>query len=124
MDFGVPLMFFSWIEYIDKFYFLKTFFQIVPINESKEGSKVMKDFNKVQKLELELQDIKRTAIEIFDKARKYEIGSKERIKMEQRVAKLLQKKDEILKDMEFERLNLKRSLAYIDLDGQLDNFFE
>jgi len=117
-------MFFSWIEYIDKFYFLKTFFQIVPINESKEGSKVMKDFNKVQKLELELQDIKRTAIEIFDKARKYEIGSKERIKMEQRVAKLLQKKDEILKDMEFERLNLKRSLAYIDLDGQLDNFFE
>jgi len=117
-------MFFSWIEYIDKFYFLKTFFQIVSINESKEGSKVIKDFNKIQKLELELQDIKRTAIEIFDKARKYEIGSKERIKMEQRVAKLLQKKDEILKDMEFERLNLKRSLAYIDLDGQLDNFFE
>lgn len=117
-------MFFSCIEYIDKFYSLKTFFEITSINESKGGSGAIKDLNKLQKLELELQDIKRNAIEIFARATKYELGTKERNKIEQKVDKLLQQKDEVLKDIEFEKLNLRRSLNYLDSDGRLDSFFE
>lgn len=124
MGFVELLMFFSCIEYIDKFYFVKTFFQIMAINESKEGSQAMKDLNKVQKLELELQDIQRNVIEIFDNMRKYEFKSKEREKMYKKVYKFIEKRGEILSDLEREKLNLQRSLASIDSDGEINQFFE
>lgn len=94
------------------------------INESKEGSQAMKDLNKVQKLELELQDIQRNVIEIFDNIRKYEFKSKEREKMYKKVYKFIEKREEILSDLEREKLNLQRSLASIDSDGEINQFFE
>jgi len=103
---------------------VKTFLQAKGINESKEGHKALKDLNKVHKLELEIQDIQREVIELFDKAGKHELGSKERNSIEKRISKFLDERKEIIKEMEYEKRNLRRSLSYIDTEGDLDSFFE
>ena len=103
---------------------MKTFLEAKSINESNEGYKALKELNKVHKLELELQEIQRTVIELFDKAGKHELGSKERKKIEQKVESFLKEKDEILKEMDYEKRNLRRALNSIDTEGDLDRFFE
>lgn len=103
---------------------MKTFLEAKSINESNEGYKALKELNKVHKLELELQEIQRGVIELFDKAGKYEIGSKERTQIEKRVEGFLKERDEILKEMDYEKRNLRRALNSIDTEGDLDRFFE
>jgi hypothetical protein len=103
---------------------VKTFLESTPINESREGMEAMKVLNRVHKLELEIQDIQRSVVELFDKAGKYQIGSKERTKIESRVQKFMEERDEILKEMEYEKMNLRRALTLVDTEGDLDKFFE
>jgi thiamine kinase-like enzyme len=103
---------------------VKTFLETKGINESKEGYQALKDLNKVHKLELEIQDIQREVIELFDKAGKHELGSKERNEIEKRISKFLDERKEIIKEMEYEKRNLRRSLSHIDTEGDLDSFFE
>ncbi len=103
---------------------MKTFLESTPINESREGMEAMKVLNRVHKLELEIQDIQRSVVELFDKAGKYQIGSKERTKIESRVQKFMEERDEILKEMEYEKMNLRRALTLVDTEGDLDKFFE
>lgn len=103
---------------------MKTFLETKSINESNEGYKALKELNKVHKLELELQEIQRSVIELFDKAGKHEIESKERKQIEQKVEKLLKERDEIVKEMDYEKRNLRRALNSIDTEGDLDRFFE
>jgi septal ring factor EnvC (AmiA/AmiB activator) len=103
---------------------VKTFLEINAINESKEGYQALKELNKVHKLELELQEIQRDVIELFDKAGKYKIDSKERKQAEEKIAKFLKEKDEIIKEMDYEKRNLRRALNSIDTEGDLDRFFE
>lgn len=103
---------------------MKTFLEIKNINESKEGYQAIKELTKVHKLELEIQDIQRKVIELFDKAGKHEVGSKERTKIEKTVEKFLEERNEILKEMEYEKRGLRRALNSIDTEGDLDRFFE
>jgi hypothetical protein len=103
---------------------VKTFLEISAINESKAGSEVMKNLTTVHKLELEIQDIQRNVVELYDKAGKYKFDSKERNKIEEKIKKFLEEKQEIEKEMEYERRILIKSLSYIDGDGELNKFFE
>lgn len=99
---------------------MKTFLQIKSINESKEGYQALKDLNRLHKLELEIQDIQRTVVELLDKAKKYKIGSKEREKLEERMFKFIEEKKSIQEEIDYEIRIFKRSIALIDTDGHLD----
>jgi hypothetical protein len=97
---------------------------MISINESNEGYKALKELNKVHKLELEIQEIQRNVIDLFDRAGKHESGSKERGMIEKKIDDFLEKRDEIMKEMEYEKRNLRRILNSIDTEGDLDKFFE
>ena len=94
------------------------------MNESKESDEALKNLSRVHKLELEIQDIQRNVIGLYDKLEKHEIGSKERSSIEQKIQRFLRDRDEIVKDMEYEKRVLVRSLNSIDTKGDLDKFFE
>lgn len=100
---------------------MKTFLQI---NESKEASQVMKNLTAVHKLELEIQDIQINVVELYDRLAKYELNDKERSKIQDKINRFLKEKQDIDKEMEYERRQLMKSIAYIDHDGELNKFFE
>lgn len=95
------------------------------INESKEGYKVLKDLNRIHKLELEIQDIQRTVIELLDRLRNHKIGSKEREDIEKRISKFLEEKDEMSDEIGYEMRIFRQSVASIDTERELeiDKFF-
>lgn len=84
----------------------------------------MKNLNAVHKLELEIQDIQRNVVELYDRMAKYELDSKERNKIQEKIKRFLQEKQDIDREMEYERRLLGKSLAYINDDGELNKFFE
>lgn len=94
------------------------------MNESKEASQVMKGLTTVHKLELEIQDIQMNVVELYDRLAKYELNDKERSKIERKIEGFLKEKQDIDKEMQYERRQLMKSIAYIDNDGQLNKFFE
>lgn len=103
---------------------MKTFFDIRRINESKEADNALKELTKVHKLELELQQLQISAIELFDKIKKYDVSSKEYKKIRTKIEKMLEERKEILEEFEYEKRNLRDALNYIDTEGELDKFFE
>ena len=99
---------------------MKTFLDIRSINESKEGYEALRDLNRIHKLELEIQDIQKTVVELLDRLRKYKLGSKEREKITERILKFLQEKEGIREEMEYEMRIFRRSISSMDMDGSLN----
>jgi thiamine kinase-like enzyme len=103
---------------------VKTFLQATRINESKEANEAIKNLKRLHRLEMEIQDIQTNVIELYDKAKRHEEGSKERNAIEKRIKKFMEDKIEITKEMEYERRVLLNSLNSIDTKGDLDEFFD
>lgn len=103
---------------------MKTFLQTYAINESNGKGQVIKNLTAVHKLELELQDIQKNVVDLYDRMAKYELDTKERNKIQEKITRFLREKEDIDKEMEYEMRMLMKSLTYIDEDGEINKFFE
>lgn len=103
---------------------MKTFLEVAQINESKESNEALKNLKSLHRLEMEIQDIQTNVIELYDKAGRHKVGSKERNTIEKKIQKFLEDMTEIKKEMDYEKRVLMRSLNSIDTEGDLDKFFE
>lgn len=84
----------------------------------------MKNLTAVHKLELEIQDIQINVVELYDRLAKYELNDKERNKIQDKINRFLKEKQDIDKEIGYEKRQLMKSIAYIDHDGELNKFFE
>ena len=91
--------------------------------ESSNYKNAEKTLGKMHKVQLEIQDLQRVILDLYYKVGKDETSYKERIKLEENVEKLIQKKKDFEEELQSEKMTLQRLLIALDHYDDIEKFF-
>lgn len=105
---------------------MKTFMDFLEstrLLESSNFKRAEKMLNKMHKMQLEIQDLQRVLLDLYYKLGREGISFKEKMKIEENIQKIIDKKKEIESELQSEKMHLERSLISLDHDDDIEQFF-
>lgn len=91
------------------------------LNES--STELSSSLKRVHKLGLELQNIQRDVVELFEERKKIDPKSKLLKKLDRKINSMLKTKTEVEKQIDRETRNLERLITQLDPQGKIQKFF-